>query len=59
MLIKTRVMKSYLNFSKSIQTTLSRRHMKAKRIQLIRQHRYLYDFIAHMKDRLIQKKIVV
>ena len=52
-------MKSYLNFSKSIQTTLARRYMKAKRVQLIRQHRYLYDFIAHMKDRLIQKKIVV
>ena len=52
-------MKSYINFSKSIQTTLARRQMKAKKIQLIRQHRYLYDFIAHMKDRLIQRRIIV
>jgi hypothetical protein len=58
-LSKVRKIKAYFNFTKTTSTAILQRAVKSRKIELVRQHQYLFWFMSTVRDCRVKRRILV
>lgn len=58
-LSKVRKIKGYLNFSRTTSSAILQRSLKSRKVELVRQHQYLFWFLKTVRDCRVKRRILV